>query len=231
MTSLVILQPGYLPWLGFFDQLERADLFIYYDDVQYDTSGWRNRNRIKSSSGIVWLTIPVKHKGLNRPIIKEIVIDESKIWAKKQIKSIRQYYSKSPYIDLYLPELEILLCKPWKYLIDLNVASTALFCTWLGIDSQIEFSSSHDIGGDKTERLINFCELFNASKYLSGDSAKSYLDLELFNNKNIEVEWQNYKHPEYAQQHGEFISHLSILDLLLNMGESSKSILVNYKRD
>src|SRR5665213_1303312 len=105
MTTLVVLQPGYLPWLGFFDQMRRADWFVYYDDVQFDKGGWRNRNRIKSSSGAQWLTVPVLHTGLDAQRIDRVRIDNRRGWARKHIQSVRQAYAKAPHVDPYLSEL------------------------------------------------------------------------------------------------------------------------------
>ncbi len=117
--TLVVLQPGYLPWLGFFDQLSRADVFVYYDDVQYDKHGWRNRNRIKTQSGPQWLTVPVLHHGRGLPRILDAEIDRRQPWARKHVASLRQAYARAGAAARYLPELEELLCRPWDRLVDL----------------------------------------------------------------------------------------------------------------
>src|SRR6184192_3437498 len=110
--TLAVLQPGYLPWLGFFDQLQRSDVFVYYDDVQYDKHGWRNRNRIKSPSGPHWLTVPVRHSGLGWPPISAVEIESGAPWARKHLGTIRQCYARAPYTDRYLAELGELLQRP-----------------------------------------------------------------------------------------------------------------------
>src|SRR5262245_54310095 len=117
--TVVVLQPGYLPWLGFFDQMRRADVFVYYDDVQYDTHGWRNRNRIKTQHGPLWLTVPVRHSGLSKPRILDVAIDSRTNWAKKHVASIRQAYAAAVFVKPYVAALEEVLMQPWERLVDL----------------------------------------------------------------------------------------------------------------
>ena len=124
--TLVILQPGYLPWLGFFDQMRRSDVFVYYDDVQYDKHGWRNRNRIKTPSGPQWLTVPVRHSGLGSPRIVDVEIDSRTPWVRKHLASIRQAYAAAPFLRQYMPELEELLQRRWERLVDLDLAVAEL---------------------------------------------------------------------------------------------------------
>lgn len=221
---LVVIQPGYLPWLGFFDQMQRSDVFIYYDDVQFDKHGWRNRNRIKTPHGPLWLTVPVRHTGAQTLII-DATIDRATAWARTHLRSIRQYYAKAPFLDRYLPELEELLERPWSHIAPLDMAAAALMARWLKIDRPILRSSELGVGGGQSDRLLNLCRYVGADVYLSGSAAKDYLDVELFTNANVQVEWQDYRHPMYPQQHGEFLPYMSALDLLFNCGDESASIL------
>jgi hypothetical protein len=223
-TTVVVLQPGYLPWLGFFDQLRRADVFVYYDDVQYDKHGWRNRNRIKTQHGPLWLTVPVRHAGRGTPKILEVEIDARTPWARKHVSSIRQAYTRAPFLHSYLPQLEDLLQRRWERLVDVDIASAGLMAEWFGLRCRIERSSTLGIGGSPSERLVNICRHFGASKYLSGDAAQSYLDVSLFERHGVSVEWQQYEHPVYPQLHTGFVSHLSALDLLFNCGERAPLI-------
>lgn len=225
MTTLVVLQPGYLPWLGFFDQMRRADVFVYYDDVQFDKHGWRNRNRIKSSNGPVWLTVPILATGRQGQAIQDVEIDNRGPWAKKHLTTIKQSYAKAPHLVRYFPSLEDVLGRPWTKLVDLDIAVASLMCEWFGLKREVVRSSGLSIGGGQSERLLNFCQHFGADRYLSGDSAKSYLDLGSFERAGVQVEWQSYQHPTYSQLHGEFIPFLSALDLALNEGPKSSSIL------
>lgn len=217
--TVAVLQPGYLPWLGFFDQMSRCDVFVLYDDVQFDKNGWRNRNRIKSSAGPLWLSVPVK-VNLGQRII-DVRIDNTKQWARKHVATIRQNYKRALFVDTYLPTLERLLNQPWENLVDLDVALILQMREWLGIESFIVRSSQMGVAGDRNERLINLCLHFGAARYLSGNAAQCYLDVDLFNKHGIEVAWQDYSHPVYPQIGGDFVPYLSTLDLLLNCGEDS----------
>jgi len=221
MSTAVVLQPGYLPWLGFFDQMRRADTFVYYDDVQYDAHGWRNRNRIKTQNGPMWLTVPVRHRGQGSPKILDVDIDNRTPWPRKHLMSLRQAYARAPFADRCLPALEELLHRKWERLVDLDIACAALLAEWLGVRRRVERSSALGIGGDRSERLVNICRHVGASQYLSGDAARSYLDVPLFERHGVRVEWQQYVHPTYPQLHGEFVPYLSALDLVLNCGDEA----------
>ncbi len=223
--TLVVLQPGYLPWLGFFDQVRRADVFAYYDDVQFDKHGWRNRNRIKTPTGPLWLTVPVRHHGQGQPTVLETQIDTRSNWQRKHIASLKQYYAKAPYATRYLPEIEEMLSRPWTHLADLDIAVAALIAGWLGLAAPTIRTSTLGIEGTQSQRLVDLCCHFGATRYLSGDAARAYLDVSLFARHGIEVAWQNFPHPVYPQQYGEFVPCLSAVDLLLNCGDSSAEIL------
>lgn len=223
--TLVALQPGYLPWLGFFDQVRRSDIFVFYDDVQFDKQGWRNRNRVKSPAGPHWLTVPVRREHSGQRIL-EVEIDNRTAWARKHLGTIRQFYAAAPYLDRYWSELSALLQSRWELIVDLDIAVAELMCGWLKLPVRRTHRSSElNIEGERSERLLNLCLHFGASRYLSGDAAQNYLDVDLFARHGIEVEWQQYKHPVYTQQHGEFVPYLSALDLLLNCGDESAAIL------
>ena len=222
--TLAVLQPGYLPWLGFFDQMRRSDVFVYYDDVQFDKHGWRNRNRVKAPSGPLWLTVPVRHHG--KPRILDVEIDERAPWARRHTGTIRQFYARAPFLDRYIGPLEEILLRPWTKLVDLDIAVAARMADWLEVRTQIERSSCLEIDGERSVRLVRICQRFGATRYLSGNAAQAYLDVELFATNGIEVVWQDFRHPTYPQQHGDFVPYLSAMDLLLNCGERSSAILV-----
>jgi hypothetical protein len=226
--TVAVLQPGYLPWLGFFDQMRRADVFVYYDDVQFDKHGWRNRNRIKSPAGPHWLTVPVRHHG--KPRILDVEIDERAPWARRHVGAIRQFYSRAPFLERYLGDLEELLLRHWQHVVDLDLAAAAKMAEWLGVRTQIERSSCLGIAGERSERLLLICQRFQATRYLSGNAARVYLDVDLFARNGIEVVWQDFHHPIYPQQHGEFVPHLSAIDLLLNCGDRGAAILLGEEQ-
>jgi hypothetical protein len=224
-TCLAVLQPGYLPWLGFFDQLRRADVFVIYDDVQYDKHGWRNRNRIKGPAGPHWLTVPVRTSGRHLCPIVEMEIDGRLPWARKHLGTIGQFYRSAPFFGSYYPELAVVLEKEWPLLIDLDLALTRLLARWLDIRTPVCRSSELGLAeSDPNGRLLQLCRHFKAGRYLSGAAARNYLDAGLFASSGIEVIWQDYQHPVYEQLHGPFVPYLSMLDLLFNCGERSRRI-------
>jgi hypothetical protein len=225
--TLVVLQPGYLPWLGFFDQMRCADVFVYYDDVQFDKHGWRNRNRIKTPDGPLWLTVPVLHHGKGQPLILDTLIDNTSGWARKHVGSLRQYYAKAPYLKTYLPELEALLNTTWTHIVDLDMAIAELMARWLTLNPRVVRASQLGIGGGQSERLVNLCLHFAAGRYVSGSAARDYLDVGLFERNGIDVAWQDYHHPVYPQQYEPFVPYLSAIDLLFNCGEDSGRILTS----
>jgi hypothetical protein len=226
-ATVVILQPGYLPWLGFFDQMYQSDIFVIYDDVQFDKDGWRNRNRIKTAQGEQWLTVPVLTKGLDKPLINEILVNNAAKWQKKHLTSIRQSYSKAPFFAQYIDGFEEILTKEWKYLVDLDMAFIYRLAGWLGLERDIRFSSDMGIPGQSSERLVAMCAQLGAERFFEGAAGQDYLDVSLFKAQGIQVEYQDYQHPVYAQLHGEFIPYLSVIDLLFNHGPDSLNILIN----
>jgi len=223
--TLAVLQPGYLPWLGFFDQLMRSDIFVIYDDVQFDKHGWRNRNRVKSATGPVWLTVPVLHKGLGWQKILDVKVNNETAWGRKHLTTIRQLYARAPYLDAYFSDMEQILARSWEFLVDLDLELIRRMSSWLLIDRPIVRSSELGIEGDRCERLLNFCNYFGARRYLSGSAARDYLDVTSFSDSGVDVEWQDYQHPVYPQQHGSFEPYLSTIDLLMNCGEKSANVI------
>lgn len=221
-----ILQPGYLPWLGFFEQIYKSDVFVIYDDVQYDKGGWRNRNRIKTPSGVLWLSVPVLFNLSEAPLITEIKIDNKVNWRKKHLTSIRQNYAKSKYFNDYIMFFEDAYAREWEFLIDLDMFLISGLNKNLGIeDKEIVRSSTLNIRGDRIERLINLCKSFGADTFYEGISGKHYIEEELFQQNGISIEYQDYQHPVYRQLYGEFVPYLSVIDLLFNHGKESLAII------
>lgn len=221
-----ILQPGYLPWLGFFEQMYKSDVFVIYDDVQYDKESWRNRNRIKTANGIQWLTVPVLFKLSEAPLITEIKIDNKVNWRKKHLASIRQNYAKSKYFNDYIGFFEDAYAREWEYLLDLDLFFISGLARHLGMEDKIiHRSSALIIQGDRIERLINLCKHFGADTFYEGYAGKNYIDENTFLAQGIKIAYQDYQHPVYRQLYGEFVPHLSVVDLLFNHGRESLAIL------
>lgn len=221
-----VIQSNYIPWRGYFDFIDDVDLFIYLDDTQYTKRDWRNRNRIKTSSGLVWLTVPVIFSRHGDKLnIEDVPIDYSQRWINKHIESIKHAYSKAPFFSHYSDEFFNLLNQKFKYLSELNININNWIMKQLNIDTTIRMSSEYNACGAKTERLIDLLKKVGATTYLSGSAAKAYLDVEKFKEAGIGLEYKTYNYPEYPQQYGKFEPQVTILDLLFNCGEDSRNYL------
>lgn len=229
---LVILQPAYLPWTGFFDLMHKADIFVIFDDVQYTVRDWRSRNRIKTPDGVLWLSVPVQAKRVRNKLIRDVEIDNTKPWQKKHLKNLQGFYKKAPYYDEITDIFLAIYQKKYKFLIDVDIDFIMQVRQYFSLKSEIAFSSDIPSQGSKDEKLLSICRYFNATKYLSGNAAKSYLREKVFESEGITVEWHNYKHPYFQQlwtKEQGFISYLSIIDLLFNHGIESLDILTGQK--
>ena len=222
--NVVILQPSYIPWRGYFDQIRRADLFIFYDDVQYDKHGWRNRNQIKTAQGKQWLTIPVNSKGVTSGIpIKDVRIDWSKPWAKNHLKSMTVVYNKTPCFKEYLPLLESFYGRRDEFLADFTIEFSIALARELGITSTrfMRSSAMPHVEGRKTDRVIDVLKRVGATHYICGPSASSYMEPEKFKEAGITFEYIEYNYPEYPQLHPPYDPYISILDLLFMTGKDA----------
>jgi hypothetical protein len=231
-VRIAVLQPSYLPWLGYFDQMARTDAFVFYDDVQFDKNGWRNRNRIRTAGGQgwQWLTVPVLTKGRHAPKIREVEINNTEAWRRKHLASLTQEYGGSPFFKDYIGFFEEAYGRDWSSLRDLCVHFIRGLCGIFGIGTPVHFSSEIGAGGARVERLVAICERLGADEYLTGDAAEDYLTPEPFDAKGIRILYQRYQHPEYSQQHRPFVSHLSAVDLLFNCGPASLGVLCHEPR-
>jgi WbqC-like protein len=228
---LSFLQPSYLPWLGFFDQMNRADTFVFLDDVQFTRRDWRNRNKIRTREGWAWLTVPVLQKSRFQQTLKETRIDNSAPWLRKHKASIRAHYGQTPFFDCYFPALESVYNKQWDFLLDLCFETLQILQTALNIKTRVLKASEMDMGAVKGERILALCRKLDATHYLTGDAAMDYLAEEEFRQNGIVLEVQNYRHPVYKQRYPGFFPHLSVIDLLFNVGEKSRSVLTARNPD
>ena len=221
--KVVVLQPSFLPWLGHLDQYAWSDRFVLYDDVQFDKHGWRNRNRILTPQGVAWLSIPVKARGA--PLVNQVEVDYAQPWRRKHLESLRQAYSKATYFDWLYPDLQKYYTNDWSLLLDWDVEGLKWLTGRLGMPWKGVFSSELGVAGQKTERLIGICQKLGASQYLTGDAARDYLEEIQFQKIGVEVIWHGYQHPTYPQRGREFVSHLSIVDLMFHCGPDSLKTL------
>lgn len=222
---VTILQPSYLPWLGFFEQMQRSDQFVLYDDVQFTRRDWRNRNKIRVREGSLWLTVPVIQKNKYEQSLLETKIDNSTSWKRKHLETIRYHYSKAPFFDLHYPWCEKLFNSEWNFLLDLSLETIQYLKGQLKIDTPLLRSSELGGSGNKAERLVSICKQLGATQYLSGEAAKNYISEKDFSDQGIELEYQDYQHPEYPQRYEGFIPFMSTIDLLFNCGDKSLGIL------
>lgn len=229
--KVVIIQPSFLPWRGYFHLIQRSDIFVFYDDVQYDKHSWRNRNQIKTPNGPQWITVPVLTKNKFGQKINEIEINNSnKGWQRKILGSIFLNYKKAKFYDRYIPVVDNILSKEWPSLCALDVYATKKICEILGIKAQFFISSELNVSGDKISRLINICKKLGGTHYISGPSAKNYLkDTEEFTKNGIKLEFHDYNYPEYTQLYGKFEPAVSIIDLIFNCGDESPEYIWGNK--
>lgn len=233
MTKKVaISQSNYIPWKGYFDLIASVDVFVLYDDMQYTKNDWRNRNKIKTSNGSVWLTIPVDTKGKLSQKISDAKISNN-IWKKKHWTSICQSYAKSPYFEIYKDELsKLYLEHDSEFLSEINLSFIKFICNILGIKTELICSSKFNLVGDKSEKVLGICKDLNADVYISGPAAKDYLDVELFSKEGITVKWMEYAYyPEYSQQYPPFEHYVTVLDLIFNEGSNARNYMRNYMRN
>ncbi|HJP18091.1 MAG TPA: WbqC family protein [Nitrospinota bacterium] len=230
------LQPSYLPWLGYFEQIHKTDLFILCDELQYEKYSWRNRNRIRTKHSLVRLIVPVVSSHTPEKQIKDIKVDYSTNWRKKHWLSLFYNYNNSPFFKNYMVFFKDVLKKKWEHLSDLNIEIIRELCRYLNIKTEIVVSSQLKLedkfrknfkSGDATDRIIFYCNEFGANTFYEGKAGKNYVNEEKFAEESIKLEYQNYQHPVYPQTGDDFISHLSAVDLLFNCGEKSLDILLN----
>ncbi|MBU1627681.1 WbqC family protein [bacterium] len=226
MSKIMILQPGYLPWLGFFDMMNKSDTLIIHDDLQYDKGSWRNRNRIRTKEAWCWLTVPVYLKGHSKEKILDIKIDNTKQWKSRQQNLIRASYNKAPFFDKYFDPLKDILNKDWDFLVDLDIELINWIVKELGIQKKILYSHDLKLDGTRsTMRLISICKQLDSDTYLSGSRGRNYIQEDIFKKEGVKLEYHDYDHPIYIQQFDGFIPYMSIIDLLFNIGPDSLKIL------
>lgn len=225
MTIISIRQPGYLPFIGFFKKIQSCDIFVELDDVAYTRSDFDNRNRIRTYDGSMFLTVPVLNKFNQK--LNEVKIANNENWNKKHVNSIKNNYQKAPYFDKYFDSIEKIIMKKWEKLLDLNISLIEYFYNELQLKTKIIKSSKIKINSTGSEKLLEICKNLKCTTYLSGSLGKNYLDEKLFLDSGIKVVYENFDHPIYNQIQGEFISNMSIIDLLFNEGDVSSQILSN----
>lgn len=229
--KLAVLQSNYIPWKGYFDIIHDVDLFLFYDEVKYTKNDWRNRNIIKTSAGLQWVTLPC---GKNYHIpIDEVRFNDSIDWQRKHYQEIERAYGNAPYYEKYKEFLQyVYLERKWEYLFELNrFLIEQISAEFLGIKTKFADSRKYHSEGVKAQKLLSLIQSTQADIYISGPAARDYIDEAEFNEKGITVVWKDYSgYPEYPQQFGAFEHKVSILDLLFNVGEDAPYYIWGWRQ-
>ena len=214
------------PWVGMFEQIRLADVYVHYVDVQFSKGSFVNRVQIKTSNGFDWLTIPLRGFKLGQHI-NQVIVDNSRDWRRSHIDFLTQALSGAPYIDEMLEIVESVYSKSYTNLVDIVVESIHAVCTYFELDRKVTFLQSPqlNIGGSSSQRVLDTVMCLKGGAYITGHGAKNYLDHEIFENAGIRVEYMDYRKTPYPQLHGPFTPYVSILDLIANMGKDGKKII------
>jgi hypothetical protein len=222
---VAIHQPEHLPWIGFFEKMRRADLFVLLDNVQFSKGDFQNRNRVKGSAGVQWLTVPVVHAFPQK--ISEVEIAGGD-WHEKHWKTLVSCYARTPHFESFASSFENFYQQPWKKLGELNIAAIELLANLFGVQKKWVRASELNVDGQKSDLVMNICKAVGASAYYSGRAGSTYLDRESFERAGIDIEVQGFTHPTYEQlfiQKQGFVSNLSVVDLLFNCGAGGLDLL------
>ncbi|MDW8206710.1 MAG: WbqC family protein [Chloroherpetonaceae bacterium] len=227
----VIMQPTYLPWMGYFDLIAQSDVFVLLDTVQFEKQSWQQRNRIKTAQGALWLTVPVLRRLESR--IHEVQIDPRADLLRKHWGTIEMAYRSTPHFATFAPALRALYEREWTYLAELNCAFIQVLCDLLGVQATlVRASQLPPLPGKREGLIIALCQYFGASEFLSAAGARDYLcDETPFVEAGITLRFHHYCHPVYPQKYGEFMPYLSVIDLLFNAGNQSLNVILSGRRE
>lgn len=227
---LAIHQLHYLPWLRYFHKIASADVFVVLDNIQFNKNGWQNRNKIKADQGELILSVPVFQK--MGQSLDEVEIDRKQPWQRKHWGALSTHYRKAPFFKEHEPFLRGIYEREWLKLNELNYEMLFYFLKALGVKTRIVKSSGMNLRGEATDRLVNISKDLGAGAYLTGAfAAQEYLDENLFKQAGVGLQMHEFECPVYSQAYPEkaFIPELSIVDLLMNCGPESLSVLMHGK--
>jgi len=221
---VAVHQPQYLPWLGYFDKIDKADVFVLLDTVQFKKNEWQNRNKIKTAQGWQWLTVPVLYR--YPQLIHEVTLNDNVNWQHKHRQAMVSNYKRAPYYEMLEDFLEGIFSHSWQSISQLNGEVVRRLATMLGIDTQIYVASElGEFPENPDERLVAIAKHFDAGTYLAGMGGRGYMNLDVYNKNGIKVMFQDFKHPVYHQLFGGFEPFMSVIDLIFNHGDNSLTIL------
>ncbi len=221
---IAVHQPQYLPWLGYFDKIDRSDVFVLLDTVQFKKNEWQNRNRIKTAQGAQWITVPVLYHFPQ--LIQDVEINNREKWQHKQRQTLLSNYRKAPCWSMLEPFFEEIFSSQWDTIAKLNVHAVKRLAAIIGIETPLFVASDMGIfPEDPDERLIAITRHFGADAYLAGSGGHGYMDLEKYREGVVDVIFQEYRHPVYEQLYGDFEPFMSVIDLIFNHGKESLNII------
>jgi hypothetical protein len=224
-STVVIEQPSYVPWLGYFDLMARADTWVWYDDVDYTRADWRNRNRLARAGPASWVTVPVRARRGTR--IVEVEIDQGRSWQRKHLETLRHCCGAAPHYEATARLFRSFLERQHRYLADLVIELNETIAAELGIRARFLRSSRLSCGaGRKQQRLLDICGDLGATTYLSGPRARAYLEPPAFQSRGLELRYLDYEPMLYQRGNLPFVDRLSILDpLSWHGGEGTARLL------
>lgn len=229
MPRVAMIQSCYIPWKGFFDIVNAVDTFVLYEDAQYTRRDWRSRNKIKTPQGLLWLSVPIQVAGAFTQRVRDAVVSDD-AWRANHWRNIEQNYRKAPFFAEYAPRVRsYYLDSDEKRLSYINRAFLELVCELLDIKTKIVWSWDLDLGDGRSEKLLRACQQLGATEYLSGPSARDYLDVAQFHASGVRVGWMNYEgYPEYPQFHPPFEHGVSVLDTLFHLGPATREHMKSF---
>lgn len=229
-----IVQSSYIPWKGYFSLIDLVDHFVLYDDAQYTSRDWRNRNRIRTPQGLQWISIPILAKGRRLQRVRDAVVSNSG-WAERHWRTISQSYGHAAWFTETGPLLQPLYegCAAETSLSAINRRFLEAIAPLLGIPTPMSWSMQYPLVEGRSERLVDLCRQLGATEYLTGPAARAYLDESLFARAGIRVRWMDYRgYADYSQVHGPPCLHdVTVLDLLMNLGRAgATAYMADFRR-
>ena len=216
----------FFPWVGLFEQIRLADIYVHYGDVQFSKGSFANRVQVKTPQGIKWLTVPLEGHKLGQSI-EEVRISSRIDWRNQHLGLLRSAYAKAPHFDQMMDLVNSVYNQTWLTIGELSRASINVMCEYFGLTARRRFLDIREmeISGSSSQRVLNIVKALEGRRYITGWGARHYLDHQLFEDSAIRVEYMNYQTLPYPQLHGNFNPYVSVLDLVANMGREGSNYI------
>jgi len=230
MPTVVVSQPMFLPWLGLFEQVRLADVYVHYDDVQLPVGrSFMNRVQIKTAQGVRWLTAPLRHEA-GKPLIRDVRLDAGR-WRDKHLAQLHHAFARAPHRADAMALAESIYALQTEHLAELNIAAIERIAAWLGLAPRFERSSAHGFASTSTQHLLDLVLREGGDVYVTGHGARNYMDFALFERAGVRVRFIDYQRRPYPQLHGTFDPHVTVLDAIANCGPAARELLVSGTLD